>query len=403
MLDPASGQVIRPGRVEHAPLYEENPRHWPRLEAVQYYIEEKMTSNYFPLILIAATCSAVAQPGPGNQEAVRATGAIQLKDWAPDSSLIVPEHHPPKAHYAAIDVHSHTYVKTPQEVSAWVNTMDRAGIQTTVILSGATGQEFDRLADLFLKAHPGRFQIYCGLDTKNIDAPDYPQRAVAELVRCYKKGARGVGELSEKGSGYARGAARDKRLHPDDPRLNLFWKQCAELKIPVNIHMADHPSAWRPPDNHQERSPSYQRYNQYGHDVPSYQEILGMRDRLVDSQPKTVFIACHFSNQGNDLATLAKVLDRFPNLYVDLSARSYELGRQPRTAAKFLERYQDRVLFGTDMGTEEKMYQSWWRVLETADEYMPGPNWWRLYGLELSPQALEKIYRANALKVLNWQ
>ena len=79
------------------------------------------------------------------------------------------------------------------------------------------------------------------MDTKNIDAPDYPQRAVAELVRCYKKGARGVGELSEKGSGYARGAARDKRLHPDDPRLNLFWKKCAELKIPVNVHMADHP------------------------------------------------------------------------------------------------------------------------------------------------------------------
>ncbi|HJZ99899.1 MAG TPA: amidohydrolase family protein [Candidatus Solibacter sp.] len=355
----------------------------------------------------AAACGCLsAQPGNGNQDAVRAVGAIPLKDWAPDSSLIVPEHHPPKARYAAIDVHAHAYANTPREVAAWVQTMDQVGVQTTVVLSGATGAEFDRLVDLFLKAHPGRFQLYCGLETKGIEAADYPQRAVAELVRCYNKGARGVGELSEKGSGYARGGGqlpRAKRLHPDDPRLSLFWKKCAELKLPVNIHMADHPSAWRPPDNHQERSPSYQRYNQYGHDVPSYAEILAMRDRLMDSQPGTTFIACHFSNQGNDLATLSKVLDRFPNLYVDLSARSYELGRQPRTAAKFLERYQDRVLFGTDMGTDQKMYLSWWRLLETADEYIPGTNWWRHYGLDLPDQALEKIYRSNALKVLNWQ
>ena len=213
-----------------------------------------------------------------------------------------------------------------------------------------------------------------------------------------------MGEMSDKGSGYTRGAQlpRDRRLHPDDARLNLFWKKCAELKLPVNIHMADHPSAWTPPDNHQERSPGFQQYNQYGKDVPSYQEILAIRDHLIDSQPKTTFIACHFSNQGNDLVTLSKVLDRFPNLYVDMSARTYELGREPRTAAKFLQRYQDRVLFGTDMGIDKKMYLAWWRLLETPDEYMPGPNWWRLYGLELPDPALEKIYRGNALKLLNW-
>jgi predicted TIM-barrel fold metal-dependent hydrolase len=363
-----------------------------------------MRKIHVPLLLVM--CSGLlGQRGPGNEEAVRKSQAVTLKDWSPDSSLIVPEHHPPKARYPAIDVHSHTYVKTPEEVSAWVRTMDEVGVQTTVVLTGATGAEFDRLADLFLKAHSGRFQLYCGVDTTHIEAPDYPQRAVAELVRCYRKGARGVGELSDKGSGYTRGQQlpRDQRLHPDDARLKPFWQKCAELKIPVNIHMADHPSAWRPADNHQERSPSFQRYNQYGKDVPSYEEILGIRDRLLDAQPKTVFIACHFSNQGNDLATLSKVLDHFPNLYVDMSARNYELGREPRTAARFLQKYQDRVLFGTDQGNEANMYRAWWRLLETPDEYMPGPNWWRLYGLELPDSVLEKLYRGNALKVLNWE
>jgi uncharacterized protein len=359
----------------------------------------------FSIAVLLAVCAGANAQSDGNEQAVKTMGAIAIKDYAPDSSLIVPEHHPPKARYPVIDVHAHVYAKTPQEVDAWVRTMDETGVQTTVILTGATGSEFDHLVDLYLKAHPGRFQLYCGLEAKDIEAPDYPQRAVAELVRCYKKGARGVGELSDKGSGYTHGPQlpRGKRLHPDDARLDLFWKKCAELKLPVNIHMADHPSAWRPPDNHQERSPSYQRYNQFGKDVPSYEEILAIRDRLLDRQPQTIFIACHFSNQGNDLATLSKVLDRFPNLNVDMSARSYELGREPRTAAKFLERYQDRVLFGTDMGRDKKMYLAWWRLLETPDEYMPGPSWWRLYGLELSDKALEKIYRGNALKVLNWR
>lgn len=359
--------------------------------------------RYACLLLLLSACVCLLAQRAGNEDAVKTMGAIPIKDWAPDSSLIVEEHHPPKAKYAAIDAHSHVYMRTPADVAKWVGIMNETGVETTIILSGATGAEFDRLVDLYLKPYPGRFQLYCGLDTSNSDAPDYPQRAAAELERCYRKGARGVGELSEKGSGYGRASSPDKRLHPDDSRLGPFWRKCAELKLPVNIHMADHPSAWRPPDNHQERSPSYQRYNQYGKNVPSYAQVLAIRDRLLDSQPKTTFVACHFSNQGNDLAALSSVLDRFPNLHVDMSARHYEIGRQPRSAAKFLQRYQDRVIWGTDLTPDRKMYMSWWRLLETEDEYMPGPNWWRLYGLKLPDTVLEKIYRGNARRLLNWE
>ena len=108
--------------------------------------------------------------------------------------------------------------------------------------------------------------------SKNPATPNVPR---PKLERCYRQGARGVGELSDKGSGIMGGIAgdrdgqivrfaRDQRLHLDDSRLDPFWNKCAELKIPVNLHVADHPSAWRPPDNHQERLPSYQKFNQYG-------------------------------------------------------------------------------------------------------------------------------------------
>ena len=270
--------------------------------------------------------------------------------------------------------------------------MDEVGIQMSVVLTGATGEKFDKLVDLYLKPYPGRFQLYCGIDTQDIDKPDYPQRAVAELVRCYKLGARGVGELTDKGTGLSRDnkLPRDQRLHPDDPRLDAFWDKCAELNLPVNFHVADHPSAWMPLDIYQERSPDFQGFNQYGKDVPSWQELIDRRDRMLAKHPKTRVIACHLGNQGHDLASLAAALDKYPNLFVDISARDYEIGRTPRAAARFLARYRHRVLFGTDMGREKSMFQAWWRLFETEDEFMPGRVWWRYYGwgfLTLSSRA----------------
>lgn len=349
---------------------------------------------------------AKKQGGGRGQRGPTPMDSLLVKDWKPDSSLVVPRTDIQKARYRVIDVHSHFYRRTPAEIADWVRTMDETGVETTVILTGATGKQFDDMVALFLKPYPGRFQLYCGIETTNFEAPDYPQRAAAEIERCYRMGARGVGEISDKGSGLSRGGGqlpRDKRLHPDDPRLDLVWEKCAQLKIPVNIHMADHPSAWRPPDAHQERLPPYQQYNQYGRDVPSYEEILAIRNHMLDGHPRTRFILCHIGNQGNDLASAAQVLDKYPNAFMDISARQYEIGRQPRFATKFLTKYKDRLMFGTDLTPSKNMYLSYWRLLETPDEYLPGDAGWRLYGLELPASVLEPLYRGNAKRLLNWQ
>jgi len=349
--------------------------------------------------------------GPGVRAAPGPMDSVALKDYAPKPSVVVPETSVPKARYPAVDVHTHANVaKTPEQVAEWVRTMDEVGIETTVVFSGATGAEFDKLVELYLKSYPGRFQLYCSLDKTDIDKPDYPQRAVAELARCYKKGARGVGELTDKGSGLS-GTSRavnqdlpkDKRLHFDDARLDAFWEKCAELKLPVNIHVADHPSCWKPLDAYQERTPDYQHFNQYGKDVLSWEELIASRGRLVAKHPKTIFIACHLGNQGHDLDALGKELDRYPNLYLDISARDYEVGRTPKAAVKFLNKYKDRVMFGTDMGREKQMYTAWWRLFESGDEFMPGRVWWRYYGLELQQPVLQNLYRGNAKRIMNWE
>ncbi len=342
--------------------------------------------------------------GPGVRAAPGPMDAVELKDYAPKPSLVVPETPVPKARYPAVDVHAHVLAKTPEQVAEWVRTMDEVGVETSVVLTGAIGDEFDKLAALYLKAYPTRFQLYCGMDRRDIDKPDYPERAAAELARCYQQGARGVGEITDKGWGLTRqtGLPRNRRLHPDDPRLDLFWQKCAELKMPINLHIADHPSCWKPLDVYQERTPDYQHFNQYGTDVPSWEELIAIRNRLLAKHPKTIFLACHLGNQGHDLAMLSKELDRYPNLYLDISARDYEVGRAPKAAVKFLTRYRNRVLFGTDMGREKQMFTAWWRLFESGDEFMPGRVWWRYYGLELPAPVLESLYRGNARRILNW-
>jgi predicted TIM-barrel fold metal-dependent hydrolase len=338
------------------------------------------------------------QPGPMD--------SILLKDYRPTSSLKVPETIVAKARYSVIDVHAHSNqssIRTAQDVADWARTMDEVGVETTVVFTGATGAEFDRQAALF-KPFGKRFQVWCAMPGGDVTAPDWPQRAAQELERCYRNGARGIGEITDKGSGMQRGAVpKDQRVHGDDPRLDPLWRKAAELKIPVNVHIADHPSCWQPLGPNQERTPDFQHFNLYGKDVLSYEELLARRDNMLRKHRQTIFIACHLSNQGNDLESLAKVLDQHPNLYLDISARDYEIGRQPRTAAKFLARYKDRVLFGTDMERDPKMYRAWWRLLESADEFMQGRIWWRYYGLELPAPVLESLYRANAKRLLNWQ
>ena len=343
--------------------------------------------------------------GPGVNAAPGPMDSVALKDYAPKPSLIVSETHLPKARYAVIDVHAHVNAKTPEQVREWVRTMDETGIETTVILTGATGEAFDRLADLYLKPYPGRFQLFCGIETRDNDKPDYSARAAAELERCYRRGARGAGELSDKGTGFGAPSVETPhrfRLHPDDARLDPFWEKCADLGIPVNFHIADHPSCWKPLDVYQERTPDYQHFNLYGKDVPSWAELIAMRDRTLARHPRTRFIACHLGNQGHDLSSLAAALKKYPNFFVDISARDYEIGREPRTASRFLSMYRNRVLFGTDMGREPEMYRAWWRLLESEDEFMPGRVWWRYYGLSLPAPLLQDLYRGNAKRLLTW-
>ncbi len=341
--------------------------------------------------------------GPGVSSQSGPMDNILLKDHAPKSSVVTKETHVIEAKYPAIDSHVHLVARTPQEVDDWVRTMDEVGIEISVVLTRAIGDEFAALVKLLKGTHSKRFELYCGMDFNGIDKKDYPAKVTEQLERCHDMGAIGVGEITDKGTGITQNdnLPPDKRLHPDDERLDKFWAKCAELKMPINLHVADHPSCWTPLDVFQERTPDYQHFNLFNKDIPSFNELIEKRNRTLQKHPKTIFIACHLGNQGHNLTALSQDMDKYPNLYLDTSARDYEMGRTPRSSAKFLNKYRDRIVFGTDMGRQKNMYQIHWRLLETDDEYIPGRVGWRYYGLDLPDATLKAIYRNTAQRVFN--
>jgi predicted TIM-barrel fold metal-dependent hydrolase len=340
---------------------------------------------------------AVAQAPPAG---AKPPDQIRLKDYRPVSLHKVPVTTVPKARHLAIDMHSHPEAKTPEDVDRWVEVMDEVGIEKTVLLTGAHGAEFDRLVELYSR-HPTRFELWCGFDYTGHDQPGYGPAAVAELERCFRKGARGVGEEGDKGLGMGFGKA--KGLHFDDPRMAPLLDRSADLGLPVNIHVAD--PIWMYQRMDETNDGMMNAVNWRLDDKPGVVDHSGMVDvleRAVGRHPRTTFVACHLANLDYDLDRLGRLLDRLPNLYADISARYAETAVTPRATARFLTRYRDRVVYGTDMGAAPEMYRLTFRILETLDEHFYAPIFeyhWSYSGLGLEPAALEKLYRTNALAV----
>lgn len=329
---------------------------------------------------------------------------LLLKDFRPKSVYRIPETTVQKAKYPVIDMHAHVYARTPEQITDWIRVMDQAGVEKAIVMTGATGKEFDDIYATYAK-YPERFEVWCGFDCTGYDKPGFGPAAVKELERCYKGGARGVGELGDKGKGLFYGKPPAWGMHLDDPRMDPLLEKCAELKMPVNIHVGDPYWMYLPMDAHNDglmNAYQWRLDNQPG--IIGLEGMVDILERAVARHPKTTFVACHFANCCYNLSRLGELFDKYPNLYADISARYAETAAIPRFTGQFYEKYQDRLVYGTDMGVGTDTYRLTFRVLESADEHFyawsHSSYHWPLYGLALSDPVLQKVYRANALKIL---
>jgi len=330
-------------------------------------------------------------------------------DYQPKSNLVQKQSTLDKPKYPVIDVH--TYFSSDLNPTVLIGKMDELGIKAIINLSCGYGEELDRMLEKFSRYDPRRLIIFCNLDFSEIDDSGFSEQMVAFLSAAHAKGAKGLKIFKNLGL-----TVKDKAgqiVAIDDVRFDPIWAKAGELGMPVLIHTADPVAFFKPADRFNERLMQLKRHPDwsfYGAEFPKRETIIAQRNRVIARHPNTIFIGAHVGNSAEDLMKLGTLLESYPNLYVDVAGRVAELGRQPYTARKFLIKYQDRVLFGTDRYPGKSIqprYKIYYRFFQTQDEYFdyyehpfPPTGEWKIYGIFLPDEVLEKIYFKNAQKLL---
>lgn len=315
--------------------------------------------------------------------------------------------------------------------------MDRWGIDGVVNLSGMYPGPPRHMLETQVEAAArakGRVVVFANVEFMRAlrTRQDYGVAMAEQLAVAKQAGAVGLKISKALGLAYPAPPDGKKPLPVDDPGLDPLFEKAGALGMPVAIHTGDPKAFWLPADEKNERwdeLKAHPEWSFHGEPVPSWQELYAQFERRVARHPKTVFIGVHFGNAPEEPDRVARLLDKYTNLYIDTAARVPEIGRHDATKMRaFYEKYQDRVLFGTDTGVgesqeemmygstgespptaadEKRFFESTWRYFETRDRQFESPTpiqgRWKIDGVGLPEAVLRKVYFENAARVLGWK
>lgn len=373
---------------------------------------------------------------------------ILLNDYLPNSIYKIPITEVPKAKFPVFDGHFHGH--GPLTVAETLRIMDKCGVEKSVVFTDAgTVDRFNEISREYA-AHPDRFEMWCMFDLRGVDEPGFGPNAIKSLEACHSAGAKGLGEFHDKGRGIFSGQNAAPRRparapgakdptgqsalnggptfthdpgpppgpnaplgpHPDDPRLDQLWERAGQLGMPISFHTSDPIWCYQPMDATNDGLMNGWSWRivlepgTYDHD-----QLVTSLENTVRKHRNTIFIACHLCNLDYDLTRLGEMLDRNPNFYADIAARFAETATIPRAAHRFLTKYSDRIVYGTDVTYNEAFFGTTFRILETEDEhfYKRGKvetanfnfNYhWTLNGFGLPDDVLKKIYHDNMVNIM---
>jgi predicted TIM-barrel fold metal-dependent hydrolase len=340
-----------------------------------------------------------------------------LENFRPQSKLVTKTTLVNKPRFPVIDAHNH--LANPfgggwdnKPLSELLDLLNEAGVTHYVDLDGGWGEDIlNKHLDHFKNGAPERFQIFGGVDWsqwKN-KGEAFPDWAAKRLRLQKERGAQGL--KIWKPFGLHVKDHNERLVGVDDARLAPIWEAAGDLGLPVLIHVADPVAFFDPIDETNERWEELRSHPDWAFTsppFPPFMEIMVGLKNLVARHKKTTFIGAHVGCYGENLGWVGQMLDDCPNYHIDISARLGELGRQPYSARKFFIKYQDRILFGSDMSPDLEAYRLYYRFLETDDEYfnyntheVPEQGRWYVHGIYLPDEVLKKIYGGNAHHLLD--
>jgi predicted TIM-barrel fold metal-dependent hydrolase len=256
----------------------------------------------------------------------------------------------------------------------------------------------------------GHVKLCTTFDPYQFNSPKFPAESIRQVDRDFHRGA--IAMKIWKNVGMEVKDNQGKYVLPDDPKLQPIFEAIARQDKTLLTHLAEPDLAWQALDVKKDPLSAYYLDNPQWHmlnkpGVPSKRAILEARDHILERNPQLRVVGVHLGSMEKDLDDLARHLDRYPNFAVDTAARMeyFEFGNREKVRA-FLIKYQDRVIYGTDLDVNpdanvQQSVQEWkdmyacdWRFLATNETLQIDGR--TVHGVDLPQEVLQKIYRTNA-------
>ncbi len=319
-----------------------------------------------------------------------------------------------------IDVHAHfKYSRTYLPTSFKERNMQSVLVDVSIMDSSFVSRSWDEYL-IHAQANPNLFFLCSSFIGDGIDSPDFAKETINQLSEEIDSGARMVKVWKNFGM-----VTKDKSgnfIQIDDPRLQPIWDFLKNKGIPVMAHIAEPEQAWRPLDDPNNPHFGYYKDHPQYHafkipEIPSYETIISARDRWIENNPDLNILCAHLGSMSNHVERVAERLDKFPNMYVETAARFGDLASQDTKKVRaFFEKYQDRIMFGSDYGNStpqdamtndelnteqlnlEKNYDVLWQYLSGTDSLVVRRQ--KTLGLGLPSGILSKVYFENTVNFL---
>ncbi len=322
--------------------------------------------------------------------------------------------------FPKIDAHAHletsdvSFIEALEKNNFILMTLVTRSVSQPLIL-----EEYNYARDLYQR-YPESVGFATTFTMDGFGEPGWEERTIAWLGQCFEQGAIAVKVWKDIGMTFR--DTDSSYIMMDDQRFDPIWEFIQSEDITLVNHVGEPKNCWLPLEEMTVRGDSsyfanHPEYHMFLYpEAPSHEELMAARDHVLEKHPSLRFVGCHLGSLEYDVDAQAERLDKYPNFSLDMAARICHFKTQDRDKVRdFIIKYQDRLLYGTDMGIRhsylegtslelmqrivDETYRNDWEYF-TTDKMLEQNDKVSVYqGLDLPDKVLKKIYFENARRM----